>query len=121
MEELEDCPVIAAVKDEKGLEECLNMDVGMVFVLYGTVCTIGEIVKRIKDQGKIAVVHIDLIQGLSGKDAAVEFLKTYTRADGIWPKRCGRACAPTSAKLRVIPRRKRSLRVLRPAPAARCG
>ena len=83
MEELEDCPVIAAVKDEKGLEECLNMDVGMVFVLYGTVCTIGEIVKRIKDQGKIAVVHIDLIQGLSGKDAAVEFLKTYTRADGI--------------------------------------
>lgn len=31
MEELEDCPVIAAVKDEKGLEECLNMDVGMVF------------------------------------------------------------------------------------------
>ena len=24
MEELEDCPVIAAVKDEKGLEECLN-------------------------------------------------------------------------------------------------
>lgn len=79
MEELEDCPVIAAVKDEKGLEECLNMDVGMVFVLYGTVCTIGEIVKRIKDQGKIAVVHIDLIQGLSGKDAAVEFLKKYTR------------------------------------------
>ena len=84
MEELEDCPVIAAVKDEKGLEECLNMDVGMVFVLYGTVCTIGEIVKRIKDQGKIAVVHIDLIQGLSGKDAAVEFLKTYTRADGMF-------------------------------------
>ena len=52
MEELEDCPVIAAVKDEKGLEECLNMDVGMVFVLYGTVCTIGEIVKRIKRSGK---------------------------------------------------------------------
>ena len=45
-EELEDCPVIAAVKDEKGLEECLKMDVGMVFVLYGTVCNIGEIVKK---------------------------------------------------------------------------
>ena len=82
-EELEDCPVIAAVKDEKGLEECLKMDVGMVFVLYGTVCNIGEIVKKIKEKGKIAVVHIDLIQGLSGKEAAVEFLKTYTRADGI--------------------------------------
>ena len=82
-EELEDCPVIAAVKDENGLEACLKMDVGMVFVLYGTVCTIGEIVKRIKEQGKTAVVHIDLIQGLSGKEAAVEFLKTYTCADGI--------------------------------------
>lgn len=82
-EELEDCPVIAAVKDEKGLEECLKMDVGMVFVLYGTVCTIGEIVKKIKEKGKTAVVHIDLIQGLSGKEASVEFLKQYTRADGV--------------------------------------
>lgn len=83
IEELENCPVIAAVKDENGLNDCLKMDVEMVFVLYGTVCTIREIVDKIKEKGKIAVVHIDLIQGLSGKEAAVEFLKKYTRADGI--------------------------------------
>lgn len=83
IEKLENCPVIAAVKDNSGLEECLKMDVEVVFVLYGTVCTISDIVKQIKDRGKTAVVHIDLIQGLSGKEAAVEFLKNYTCADGI--------------------------------------
>ena len=51
--------------------------------IWNGICTIGEIVKRIKDQGKIAVVHIDLIQGLSGKDAAVEFFEDIYRADGI--------------------------------------
>ena len=50
MEELEDLSgdCGSKKKTKKGLEECLNMDVGMVFVLYGTVCTIGEIVKGSK-------------------------------------------------------------------------
>lgn len=83
IEALEDCPVIAAVKDDKGLEECLDMEVELVFVLYGTVCTISDIVKKIKEKGKRAVVHMDLVHGLSGKEAAVDFLKHYTMADGI--------------------------------------
>ena len=37
MEELEDCPVIAAVKDEKGLGRVPEYGCRcMVFVLYGT-------------------------------------------------------------------------------------
>ena len=36
-----------------------------------------------KSSGKIAMVHLDLITGLSSKEIAVDFLKKYTKADGI--------------------------------------
>lgn len=83
LEILEDCPIIAAVKDEGGLERCLKSDCGIVFVLMGTVCDIGSIVARVKAAGKLAFVHIDLVSGLSGKEIAVDFMRENTRADGI--------------------------------------
>ena len=57
LEQLEDCPVIAAVKDEDGLNACLESEIGIVFVLYGDICTISEI--------------------------TVNFIHTNTKADGI--------------------------------------
>lgn len=79
----EDCPIIAAVKDDEGLEKCVACESRVVFVLYGTVCSIAEIVKHIKDAGKTAIVHIDLIAGLSAKEVAVDFIRHSTLADGI--------------------------------------
>lgn len=78
-----DCPVIAAVKDDEGLERCLNSDIQIVFVLYGDILSIPKMVDRIKEKGKIAMVHADLISGLSGKEIAVDFLHQNTKADGI--------------------------------------
>ena len=83
IEQIEDTPIIAAIKDDAGLEKCLTTDVKVVFVLYGDVCSIAGIVKRLHDAGRTAMVHIDLIGGLSSKDAAVDFIKNYTAADGI--------------------------------------
>lgn len=77
-------PVIAAVKDMNGLEACCELeDIRIVFVLFGDICNIGEVVERIKQAGKVAMVHIDLITGLSGKEIAVDFIKNHTSADGI--------------------------------------
>lgn len=78
-----DCPVIAAVKDDQGLAKSLTLDSGMIFILYGDVCSIGRIVAAIKDAGKTAIVHMDLLDGLSGKEVAVDYIKENTRADGI--------------------------------------
>lgn len=83
LEELESCPIIAAVKDDEGLQECIHSESGMVFILYGDICSIGDIVKTIRDAGKRAIVHMDLIQGLSPREAALEYLKKATLADGI--------------------------------------
>ena len=51
-------PVIAAVKSDEGLRHCLDTDIGIVFTLYGDLGSIENIVKQIKDAGKIAMVHI---------------------------------------------------------------
>lgn len=76
--------VIAAVKNDAGLQAAVEMEeIQVIFVLYGDVCTIPEILERIKAAGKKAMVHIDLIAGLSAKEISVEFIARQTRADGI--------------------------------------
>ena len=77
-------PVIAAVKDQEGLETCCRLEeIQVVFILFGNICTISEIVRRVKEAGKMAVVHIDLIGGLGSKEIAVDFINSQTEADGI--------------------------------------
>ena len=83
VEAIEAAPIVAAVKDDRGLERCLSSDVDAVFILYGDICTIADIVDRIKDAGTIAMVHMDLITGLSPRDISLDFIRKYTRADGI--------------------------------------
>lgn len=77
-------PVIAAVKDKEGLNACCELeDIQVIFVLFGDICSIGEITKQIKAAEKIAMVHVDLIVGLGGKEVALDFIRNYTQADGI--------------------------------------
>lgn len=80
---LEETPVVAAVKSDEGLEKCLESESQVVFVLYGTVVTIKEIVARIKESGKTALVHVDLVDGLSAREASIDFIAQETGADGI--------------------------------------
>lgn len=81
---LEANPVIAAVKDMEGVKKCCEQEeIKIVFILFGDVCNISSIVDVLKEHNKAAVVHIDLISGLSGKEVAVDFIKQNTGADGI--------------------------------------
>jgi glycerol uptake operon antiterminator len=80
---LQRTPVILAVKSMEGLEKSLGGNSNIVFVLFGDILNIPLIVSKIKDAGKTALVHIDLIDGLASRDIAVDFLLEHTRADGI--------------------------------------
>jgi glycerol uptake operon antiterminator len=82
-EVLHHTPVILAVKSAEDLEKSLAGSGRIVFVLFGDILTIPGIVAKIKDAGKIALVHIDLIDGLTSRDIAVDFIAETTRADGI--------------------------------------
>lgn len=80
---LEQTPIVAAVKSYEGLEKCLTCESQVVFVLFGDVLTVSDIVAKIKGAGKAAFVHIDLIDGLSAREVAVDFIVKNTLSDGI--------------------------------------
>ena len=56
LELLEESPIIAAIKSWEGLEKSLKSECKVVFVLFGTICDIDQIVARIKDAG-VEVLH----------------------------------------------------------------
>lgn len=76
-------PIIAAVKDEENLEKALKSDVSIIFVLFGDIMTLPEIVAKIKRKEKFAVVHLDFINGLSNHESVLAYVKIICRADGI--------------------------------------
>jgi glycerol uptake operon antiterminator len=80
---IENNPIIAAVKDMSGLKKCAESDVKVIFILFGDVCNIDQIINEVKKEDNIVMVHMDLLVGLSGKEVAVDFIKAHTRADGI--------------------------------------
>ena len=80
---IENNPIIAAVKDMPGLKKCVESDVKVIFILFGDVCNIDQIINEVKKEDNIVMVHMDLLVGLSGKEVAVDFIKAHTRADGI--------------------------------------
>lgn len=83
MEATEACPVIPAIKNEEWLEACRESECGIAYIIYGDICSIADIVHKVKAAGKKAIVHVDLIVGLSSKEISVDFLQKYTEMDGI--------------------------------------
>ncbi|MCI9148114.1 MAG: glycerol-3-phosphate responsive antiterminator [Hungatella sp.] len=81
---MEENPVIAAVSDMEGLKTCCKIsEIKVVFILFGDICNISSIVGQLREQGKTAIVHIDLVKGLDSKEIAVDFIKDYAKAEGI--------------------------------------
>lgn len=83
MEATEACPVIPEIKNEEGLASISQSDCDIAYIIYGDICSIADIVDQVKAAGKMAIVHVDLIVGLAAKDISVDFIKKYTKADGI--------------------------------------
>ena len=80
---LADCPIIAAAKNDEGLEQALSSDSPVVFLLYGSVCSVAGQTRRVAAAGKVPFVHADLIDGLSAREVAVDFIAAQTAAAGI--------------------------------------
>ena len=79
----EDVPIIAAVKSFDELNQSLMCDSNVIFILFGDICSIPSIVSQVKQSGKLAIVHIDLIEGLASREIGVDYIREQTGADGI--------------------------------------
>jgi glycerol uptake operon antiterminator len=80
---LEEHPIVASVKDEDGLKAVLDSECTVVFLLYGSVLNLAEIVATLKRHGKIVLVNVDLLEGFAGKEIVVTYVKEHTAADGV--------------------------------------
>lgn len=83
LEATEISPVIPAANSEERLQVALRTESPLVYVLYGDICNIADIVEQIKSAGKKAIVHVDLISGLASKEIALDFMDKYVHPDGI--------------------------------------
>ena len=82
-----DCPVIAAVKnfEKMGLQPVVMRTGELSFSGRngsGSVSSTSPN-RQIKEAGKIALVHIDLVEGLSAHEVSVDYIRKNTKADGI--------------------------------------
>ena len=80
---LREAVIIPAVKSLGELDQVLASTQKLVFVLFGDILSIGDIVARLKAAGKLVLVHLDLVDGLNSRDVAVDFITKNTQADGI--------------------------------------
>ncbi len=82
-DQLQGNPVIAAAGNEEELSLALNSDCRVVFLLMGDVLDIGGLTRRVHESGKLCVIHLDLIDGFSSREIAVDALHRETGAEGI--------------------------------------
>lgn len=83
IEKFEDNPVIAGVNSDSKLEKVIKSDCDIVFLLYGDICNLSNIVKTLKYNGKLVFVDIDFIEGLSLKEISIDFIFKIANLDGI--------------------------------------
>ena len=82
-ESLRTARIIPAVKSAEEFNRILDVQEKLVFVLFGDIITIPDIVARLKDAGKTVLIHLDLIGGLDSREVTVDFLAKNTKADGV--------------------------------------
>ncbi len=65
--------IIPALRTEDDVSAVLKCDAKMVFLLSGSICTLGETCRALHAAGKIVMLHIDLIDGLKGDESGIRY------------------------------------------------
>jgi len=55
----------------------------VVFILFGNVSNILDIIKKTKEMNKLVFVNVDMISGFSSKNSVIDFLFNNSNVDGI--------------------------------------
>ncbi len=76
-------PVIAGLRDKKTFFEALKSNVIALFILYGDIMDLPEIIEKAKKYDKLVFLHIDLIKGIGRDKAGVKYLAENNLCDGI--------------------------------------
>lgn len=87
--QLNNFPIIAALKDIKSVEIAMNSAPRVCFILGGDIISAPKMVKALKMAGKKVFVHIDMISGMGTDSAAVKYVARAWKPSGIITTRKG--------------------------------
>ena len=97
-------PIIAAITESTQLEQALQSPCKIIFLLKSDIFNVGANVAKIKESGKGAYVHVDLIEGLSKDGLAIKYINENIHPDGIITTKTGIVKAAKAHNLFVIQR-----------------
>ena len=97
-------PIIPAVKNSDDLDKAIDTDNEIIFILTSTITNIKEMVGKIKDSGKLAFIHFDLVDGLARSVYALDYLADETQTDGIITTKTSLVKAARERKIFVVQR-----------------
>jgi len=80
---LERTHIIAAVRNEEGLIAAEKSPTETVYLLYGNTLNIAKLLQRLRDNGKLPLVNLDLLAGFSRDSINAEYLASYGAAGVI--------------------------------------
>ncbi|WP_227765220.1 glycerol-3-phosphate responsive antiterminator [Zhaonella formicivorans] len=75
--------VIAAVRSEEQLRQAVNSPVAAIFLLHGDINVLLDYVDYAKGHNKAVFPHMDLMAGIAGDKAGVEYVAREVAPDGI--------------------------------------
>ena len=76
-------PVIASLCEQDKVDDLILSHVKIAVIMCGNLKDIPEIVNNCQSRRIHSFIYIDLIDGLSSRDGAVDFVRYFTTADGI--------------------------------------
>jgi glycerol uptake operon antiterminator len=80
---LEENPIIAAVRNEKDIEEAVLSPVSTIFLLQADIFNIKSMVNRIQDSNKSVMIHIDFLEGIGKDNRAMDYICEIIQPNGI--------------------------------------
>lgn len=83
VEALENSPVIAAVKTRENAGIAAKSQVSVAFVLGGSILTMGGIMAELAAGGKLAFLHMDLIEGIGRDEAGLAYAAAHWKPAGV--------------------------------------
>ena len=87
--DLNNYPVIAALKNIKSVQIAVNSLPKVCFILGGDIISAPKMVKELRNNDKKVFVHIDMISGIGSYGEAVKYIARTWKPDGIITTRKG--------------------------------
>jgi len=87
MQDLKKCfkdrPVIASIRNDTDFKYALNSKVAALFILYGDIFNLPQIMKECKKHNKLVFLHMDLIKGIGRDREGIIYLAKKELCNGI--------------------------------------